>query len=161
MRKQSELRLGLERKLAGYLTAASGGHKSVLKDLLAWAVPAGAVGLSVLGGAEVALANTIVYTPANIPLSRMCFFTTECGGGSAGRYLLTLAFDVNHDGVNDFELSGYSHFSPDTHRGFLFAGNGVAAGAKDALALSKGVRIGYGPNFGGGLMVSGITYLLP
>jgi PEP-CTERM motif len=164
MRKQLELRPRLERKLSGYLTAASGGHKSVLKDLLAWAVPAGTVGLGILGGSELALANTIVYTPADMQMNWICLNSIACNPGAApARYSGTLAFDVNHDEVNDFRFLGHLTSDIDSRLGFVDAGGarpgaGVAVGAKGALALSTGARIGYGLNFGGGLMVSGITY---
>jgi len=82
----------------------------VNKRLSAYALAAGAGALSVLALAPSAKADTIVYTPANQTLTNG-----------------TLSIDLNHDGINDFQLTNVAGSSFRTFRARPLLGLGTSA----------------------------------
>jgi hypothetical protein len=157
-RKTVDISKRLNKRWQDYAAAARATGRLDAQALLARAVPAGAVTLGLLGGGEGALAN-IIYTPANIMLPVTC---TQCSPPSF-RSRGSLAIDLNHDGVNDFNLTESRAGNPDFSHSNVWAialgANGIAKGAEGALAMPKGARIGSGLAFGSaGLMAQRTVY---
>ena len=148
-----------EKRLRAYAKAAGAMGGLDLKALVARAVPAGAISLGLLGGADVAWAGTIVYTKADITIQPVCILSGGCYTFS--KRMGSLAIDLNHDGVNDFNFIQQSHRYIDWDRIWLSAtalgSNDVAKGSKGARALSKGAPIGKQLKFGPGSLMAG-TY---
>ena len=152
-RTATELSQSLDRRLISYGLAAEGARAGVdMKDLLAWVVPVGAMGLGLLGGSEPALAGNIVFTPADITIRLACPSgrTGSCSQGLVP-FRGSLAIDLNHDGINDFTVLQTSFDNVESAQGRLTVAaalnGGIAQGAKGAAALSKGAGIGYGLDF--------------
>jgi hypothetical protein len=153
-RKPVELGERINKRWLGYAAAAgAAGNKQWrgyadagtadgfdAKALIARALPAGAITLGLLGGGDLAWADSIVYTPANIRIPLSCLLVSGCG--SYGRYRGSLAIDLNHDGVNDFQFISSARVSLEaadrTLQAIGLGANGVAKGAQGAAALPKG-----------------------
>lgn len=108
--------------------------------LIAYASAASAAGVGVLAVAQPAEAK-IVYTPAHVSITQT----------NVPVYL-----DINHDGINDFQLlNDFQNFG-NRRSWFLgvagvapYVGNGVLGNANSASALANGIPIGPRKHFSG------------
>jgi len=120
------------------------------KRLLAYAAAAGAAGVSALALAQPAEAR-IVYTKTHVVLT----------GFPHTSYLL----DLNHDGINDFSLSGGYYFFQSGNAATLRcipegSLNGARVPKKGfVMALPAGVRVGPGERFNQSEFMGKVTYV--
>lgn len=110
------------------------------RSLAAYALVAGAAGVSILAMGQTAPENSIVYTAANIP-----FYGSRRGD-------VTIHLDLNHDGITDITIwAGGSGFSLGTASISYYDGTAgwytPTGGGGIARPLAQGMEIGPVKNF--------------